>query len=335
MGIEDFSLDMAEHTDRVLLLTEKAAEEEKLIVLLQKREYTVTHAQSLASALELAKRSLYDILVCEQPSGMPSAKAFLAAVLEAPKLANTPIILITNDPEGYKLAENNHYLNVLPSPVGPADLLVKMTTSLRLRKMQAAESRAESTISAQNTQLRDLTNRFKHELQEAKTIQQQLLPATLPQDAKCLFAASYDPLEAVGGDLYDIWKIRDSVYGLFIGDVTGHGLSAAFIGAMTKMSLSYASKESASQMLKDMNEGICDHMPEGNFVTVAAAIYDSSSRKLQVARGGHPPPYIWRKSTGEVEQIAPDGFALGFLSGVDYEGYETTLEPGDKGCNDY
>ena len=141
---------------------------------------------------------------------------------------------------------------------------------------------------------------------------------------------TYIPLEAVGGDVYDIWQIRDDTYGLFIGDVTGHGLPAAFIGAMTKMVLAYAPKESPDIMLDEMNEGIVDHMPEGRFVTVAAAIYDSGTGALKVARGGHPEPYIWRKATGKVERISPRGMAIGIMKGMPYELFETNLEVGDK-----
>jgi serine phosphatase RsbU (regulator of sigma subunit) len=117
---------------------------------------------------------------------------------------------------------------------------------------------------------------------------------------------------------------------MFIGDVTGHGLPAAFIGAMTKMALAYADKSSPETMFREMNDGMADLMPPGRFVTVAAALYNPETGGLKVARGGHPPPFVWRKETGEVEQILPKGMALGMLAGVSFELFETSLNPGDR-----
>jgi len=221
-------------------------------------------------------------------------------------------------------------IQVLKLPLDASELLVKASLLLRLRKNTEASAERDSKIAAQNLQLRDLTNRFKHELKEAQTIQQSIMPDSLPGCDKATFAASYIPLEAVGGDLYDIWVISPGVYGIFIGDVTGHGLSAAFLSAMTKMSLAYAPKDSPESMLYHMNEGLVDYMPDGRFVTVAAAIYHSETGKLSVGRGGHPPPVIWRAEKNTVEELVPDGFALGMVAGMDYELFETVLEIGDK-----
>jgi serine phosphatase RsbU (regulator of sigma subunit) len=228
------------------------------------------------------------------------------------------------------LAEPGRDVQYLPSPFNPSVFLVKVATLLRLRKFTNEQVSFETQIAAQNAELRDLTNRFKQELKEARSIQQSILPKKLPVAKKAVFAACFMPLEAVGGDMFDIWKIDDSRFGLFIGDVTGHGLAAAFIGAMTKMSLEYAPKQDPATMLEHMNNGLADLLPEGRFVTVAAAFYDDSSGKLQIARGGHPPPLVWQKSLGKVLQCSPRGLPLGVAPMCKYECQEVTLCAGDK-----
>ena len=69
-------------------------------------------------------------------------------------------------------------------------LLVKIATQLRLRKLKDDQVDFDSKIAAQNARLRDLTNRFKRELQEAQNIQRALLPTALPRDKACHFAAN-------------------------------------------------------------------------------------------------------------------------------------------------
>jgi len=218
----------------------------------------------------------------------------------------------------------------LPMPYDPTILIVKTATQLRMRKIQSEQASIDAQLTAQNAQLRDLTNRYKHELAEARSIQQAIMPKKLPKHDNCIFAAKYLPLEAVGGDIFDLWQISDSLYGLFIGDVTGHGLPAAFIGAMTKMALAYAEKNTPSEMLEQMNNGVSELMPSGRFVTVAAAFYNPTDGKLMIARGGHPPPAIYRAATKTVELFEPKGLPLGIASGAKYVMEETFLELGDK-----
>lgn len=333
MGIEDFTLDLEEHADRILLVIESEHSKEAITRLLEMRSYRWEHATSKTKASELARKELYDAVIVDVPQKSTSPLDVIDDYRMDSFLGRAPLLLLHSDAQKYKdeiagIEHRNAY--VISSPVEASSLLVKLAMILRLRKMRKDELRLDSKIAQQNAQLRDLTNRFKLELKEAQIIQQSLLPKSLPSDPRCAIAACYVPLEAVGGDLYDVFIIRDSVYGLFIGDVTGHGLSAALVGAMTKMALAYASKDDPSAMFCEMNNGIADHMPDGRFVTVASAVYEATTGALKIARGGHPPPYIWRQATGCVETIAPRGMALGMLAGVNYELYETVLKHGDK-----
>ena len=332
MGIEDLSLDLKEYADKIILIAENQAVARQVGSLLESRSYNWTHVTTIDAAIQIASSELFDMtILCYTDESSDPLEALRVAKSER-LLSRCPIILVHPTLENFEKIgwSKDDKLVMLKYPLDPALFLVKVTTLLRLRKFKADQTRLDSTVSEQNAQLRDLTNRFKAEVKEAQTIQKSILPKILPTDEKCLLAASYLPLEAVGGDLYDIWKLDETHIGFFIGDVTGHGLPAAFVGAMTKMALAYASKASPAIMLAEMNDGMADLMPEGRFVAVAAAIYDTQTGSLKLARGGQPNPFIWRNKSQTAEVASVRGMALGMVTGIQYQTFETTLEIGDK-----
>ena len=75
------------------------------------------------------------------------------------------------------------------------------------------------------------------ELSVAREVQRGLMPTVLPDIPGVEFYSSYEPISQVGGDIYDIFHLTDNYIGVFMGDVSGHGMAAAFVGAMVKMAL--------------------------------------------------------------------------------------------------
>lgn len=348
MGIEDLSLDTGADQDRILIISSDPDATLRVLELLVERPYHVHTVKNLDEASARATSELFDLLIMLVPSPEESAIQHLLDLSSRQELLSSAILFI--HPAAERLTADQlppvvRELHLLGYPAEPSKLLVKISGMLRLRKLRAEDARFYSGVAEKNAQLRDLTNRFKHELREAQSIQQSILPRELPSPYGIRLAAVYAPLEAVGGDLYDIWMIdaeepadrpagsngeplRGRV-GFFIGDVTGHGLSAALIGAMTKMALSYAEKSGPERILTEMNNGMSNHIPDGRFVTALCAIYDTETGTLSVARGGHPPVFIYRAQTGQVELLAPKGLPLGVIKGSGYERQETVLHPGD------
>jgi sigma-B regulation protein RsbU (phosphoserine phosphatase) len=177
--------------------------------------------------------------------------------------------------------------------------------------------------------LRDFTEKFKRELDEARAIQQSLLPKTLPHDPRFEIAALYEPLEEVGGDWFYIDQSSSGKLRVQIADVTGHGLSAAFIGSMTKLAMMAAGEEAPAALLTRMNALMAAQIPEGKFVTMFSYALDPVSGALRYARAGHPQGLLFRAETGEVEELHGEGFPVGFFEDSHYEEREAQLSSGD------
>lgn len=331
MGIEDFSLDPAEHAERILIIGRHAASAEKLAGLFARRNYRTLYATSVDEAAKTTVQEVVDLILLDHQGDSEGAKQVLAAIRQDAYLRRFPILLLCPPREPFLgHTDPGSEVQIMHTPVEPSALVVKVATQLRMRKFKTDQVGFEAQIAAQNTELRDLTNRFKRELIEAREIQESILPKQLPSVLHAAFAACYQPVEAVSGDLFDIWKLDARNIGLFIADVSGHGLPAAFIGAMTKMAVSYAPKENPAAMLANVNRALAQTMPEGRFVTMVAAFYELNTGRLQLASAGHPASYIWHADSGRVEPVNPQGLPLGVLEDVSYELFFTKLHPGDK-----
>ena len=152
--------------------------------------------------------------------------------------------------------------------------------SLRISGMQAEKIIAEKT-----------RDHYLNEISLAKKVQDQLIPSTPPADYIFSF---YKPMEDVGGDFYDFIRFENSdKIGIFISDVSGHGLPAAFITSMLKTTIlqSGKRKENPADLLFYINDVLLDQTA-GNYITAFYGIYDPVDRKFIYAGAGHPQPYM-------------------------------------------
>src|SRR5262249_44012705 len=82
-------------------------------------------------------------------------------------------------------------------------------------------------------QLQETNRRLDEEMQRVGRIQRHLLPAELPAVEGLELGASYFACNRAGGDYYDVLPLPEGQWGLFMADVSGHGVSAAVVMAMT------------------------------------------------------------------------------------------------------
>ncbi|MCB0338444.1 MAG: SpoIIE family protein phosphatase [Bdellovibrionales bacterium] len=313
--------------DSILLYS---VEDPKVGVLLGKMGYRVVTFDCKEPLLDVISRELIDLVIIDAQKDLdaPELCEVLRTESESKRL---PIVIVAKDRLMVQQLKEKRLKNleVITGPYTVAGILSKIATQLRLRKMMGSDSSANPSLSEINASLRDLNDRFQKELEEAQQIQQSLLPKSLPTDPRFDLASCYLPLEDVGGDWYYAQKLSDGQISVQIADVTGHGLSAAFIGSMTKLALAAASDHRPDLLLKDMNRLMAPQMPAGRFVTIASYLYEPGNGKLQFARGGHPPGFWLKRAQGEVNEILGDGFPIGFFEEGEYTLETLELEQND------
>jgi len=180
-------------------------------------------------------------------------------------------------------------------------------------------------------QLSGLLSALDRELQVVGAIQRSLLPSELPSISGFKLAAHYETSARAGGDYYDFFPLSDGRWGIFIGDVSGHGTPAAVLMAITH-AIAHAQPGThtpPAALLTYLNHQLSTaYTREGTFVTAFYAVLDPVRRTLTYSRAGHNPPRLARGA----EVIPLNGIGslpLGIQDGQTYE--ETTLElaPGD------
>lgn len=176
--------------------------------------------------------------------------------------------------------------------------------------------------------------RYKNELLLAKDMQQKLLPDELPQPRNYFLNAFAIPATEVGGDYYDVVYLKDGRPCILSGDVSGKGISAAFIMAQLKGVVISVAEEVSDivNLMKKINKILHGQLDKKMFITLSAMKINDSLGSVTISRAGHTPFYIKRKN--EVVTILPHGIGIGLtgseLFDSNIESINIKLLPGDS-----
>jgi phosphoserine phosphatase RsbU/P len=166
--------------------------------------------------------------------------------------------------------------------------------------------------------------------QEARLIQQALLPKSSPYIPGLVISGLSVPARAVGGDWYDFIPFPDGRLGIVVADVSGKGTAAALLMSATRgvfRSLAEACC-TPGEVLSRLNELLVNDFPAGKFVTMVYAVLDPSSRNLIFANAGHLRP-LFIDRDGERFLDTERGLPLGLGCG-DYSETQISLSQGSK-----
>jgi len=165
--------------------------------------------------------------------------------------------------------------------------------------------------------------------QEARTIQQALLPASTPQIEGFAVDAAWVPAEVVAGDWYDWFRLCDGRWGFVLADVAGKGMPAALLMSATRAVMrSFASVDSSpAATLRRINERLLEDLPPAKFVTMVYAVLDPRTRTLTFANAGHPWP-VFANGTARFLQTS-SGLPLG-IADCDFDEHTVVMPEGSR-----
>ena len=192
-----------------------------------------------------------------------------------------------------------------------------------INKIRFMEYLKSMTITEQNDQ-------FQQELALARIIQSNLIPISIPRIKELEISLFFSPMIAIGGDFYDFVSFKEPhLFGVFISDVSGHGVSAALITSMVKTLINTSGpiREAPGRLLEYMNDKLIGQTNE-NFITAFYGIFDFNRKILRYARAGHNPPYLIRN--GNIMELLGKGTFLGLFENLTFEEKEIPLEKNDK-----
>lgn len=199
-----------------------------------------------------------------------------------------------------------------------------------LRLVESADARRQSEENALRRRLE--LEALQRELEFARQIQLSILPGTPPSCNGLRVHGSFLPMAAVGGDFYDFVSFEPGRTGVLLADVSGHGVAAALVASMLKVSLSQWQNlmEDPGRLLETMNRELYGKFRK-QFITAAAAYVDSASGRLLYAHAGHPSLLRIDRDGGTVlEARRGRGTILGMRPDIVVETFEDGLHERDR-----
>jgi sigma-B regulation protein RsbU (phosphoserine phosphatase) len=171
----------------------------------------------------------------------------------------------------------------------------------------------------------------------AVTLQRTLLPPALPTVPGLEVAAHYHVAspDQVGGDFYDLFRLDDGRWGLFVGDVCGKGAGAAVVTSLARYTLRAAAVHDPDPVagLAALNAALRRERLDvaHGFCSVVAGLVAPDARGCEVvlASGGHPPPVLVRADGTVDYQRMDGGQVLGLLADAASRSVTLRLDPGD------
>jgi phosphoserine phosphatase RsbU/P len=141
---------------------------------------------------------------------------------------------------------------------------------------------------------RERRERMSREAEEARSIQQALLPRSSPLIPGFVVSGLSIPVGSVGGDWYDFIPLHDGRWGLVLADVSGKGTAAALLMSATRGMLGSLAQTGSgpAEVLTRLNQLMIEDFPSGRFVTMVYAELDPSSRVMRIANAGHLSPLL-------------------------------------------
>jgi sigma-B regulation protein RsbU (phosphoserine phosphatase) len=176
-------------------------------------------------------------------------------------------------------------------------------------------------------------SRLDAELALARRIQRSFVPLTSPDIPGYEIASHYEAAREVGGDFFDVFRLRSHAgrLAIVIADVTGKGIAAALLMAFARPLLHSAIDNTAAPVaaLDRTNRILAQERGSALFITALCAILELRTGRLRVANAGHEPPLIVPAGDGPMRWLSDSGPLLGAFADLDLTECVTDLDEGD------
>lgn len=321
---------------RILIADDQPDVLNALRLLLKAQGYETEAVTTPAELLRTVEEREFDLLLMDlnYARDTTSGREGLELLNRLKELENAPVIVVMTGWATVGLA-------VEAMQCGVADFVEKPWTNARLleileqqiergRERRASRRRVEQESQSQ----KEMALQFHHqeqEVAEARSIQQGLLPFSIPQQPGYEIAGAWQPAQTVGGDYYDVLAFDEATLGLCIADVAGKGLPAALL--MSNLQAGVRGLASTSLppdgLCTRLNSLVCHNTGGDRFITFFYAQLDGPGRRLSYTNAGHNAPVLLHRD-GSYERLQAGGGVLGVLPDQKFAMDAAQLAPGDR-----
>ncbi|MEI8379003.1 MAG: SpoIIE family protein phosphatase [Planctomycetota bacterium] len=233
----------------------------------------------------------------------------------------------------------------LTKPVDPHEMQARLQPSMRIFDLERRLAERNRDLESRNQQLSETNARTKRDLNAAAQIQQSLLPGRVQDIPGVQFAWHYSPCNELAGDMLNVLPLDDDHIGIYMLDVSGHGVQASLMAVSACQSLA-CHKDSSSVLwsrrdgsstytlnspalaVELLNSRFVAQASSEQYFTLVYGILNSSSGEFRYTVAGHPAP-IHISAGGSPHYVPGDGLPVGIVE-TPYEEHSIQLEPGER-----
>ncbi|HOP28427.1 MAG TPA: fused response regulator/phosphatase [Spirochaetota bacterium] len=305
---------------RILCIDDSRLNRAFIIKILTPLNITVDEAENGIAGLEMISRNSYDLILLDIIMPEMDGFGFLKEFSRDKREQFIPVILMTGLDDlnakikGLSTGADDYLLK----PLNEQELIARVFSLLRLKNA--------------NSELFEKNMLIKKELEAAKKIQRYIIPSEFSFMDYPSVSGVYKPIEDIGGDFFDCYKIDENRSAFVIADVTGHGIPAALTMTMAKMlfSISAPKFRGADELMKEINRQMKSALLDTQYVTAFYLIYDKNSGKLSYSNAGHTRALFYREGKNQVLALDSFGWFIGISDECEYEEKSVNVAAGDR-----
>jgi serine phosphatase RsbU (regulator of sigma subunit) len=289
---------------------------------LMREDYQKHFCNSAAEALKILSQEQVHLIVSD--IRMPEMNGLELLKIVREKYPETIRMVLSGTSDSSMVIDainKGEIFRYLSKPLAEVkELRTVISQALEFYALKVREKELLHELQLKNTELTSWKNRMSNELKIAEKLQLKLLevPPLGDHDFTAVFA--YEPSYSIGGDYFDLIKLPDGKFCVYVGDVSGHGVGSALISTLLKLTASDYVKQNhqngPAAVCKMLNDFMSSHFQNIQvFSTLFLAIYDSNSHTWTACNCGHPPPMLFAPSGSPLsDRISPAGvFPIGFF----------------------
>jgi sigma-B regulation protein RsbU (phosphoserine phosphatase) len=319
---------------RLLVVDDNENNRDILSRRLARRGHTVDVAENGEKALDILERESFDLILLDIMMPGIDGIEVLKRVRKKYSAGDLPVIMATAKDESedvvkaLEIGANDYVTKPLDFPV----VLARVRTQLSLK-------RAQEDLAAANAQM-------KRDLEAAARVQRALLPKAPPVTQQSRFAWEYRPCAELAGDSLNVFKIDDAHIGVYVLDVSGHGVPSSLLSVMVSRSLSLHTDQSSlitepckeppgysivspSKVAKRLNMLFQMKTTSMYFFTMLYGVLETETGIFRYVSAGHPGP-IRVRSGNETEIFDTPAVPIGMKKNVEYVDSILELQRGDR-----
>lgn len=303
------------NTPKILIVDDTPVNVELIDSVLAAEGFATITSFDGPTALALSRAERPDLVLLDVLMPHESGFETCARLKSDPATADIPIIFLSSldDTKSKVTGLKTGGVDFISKPVHAEELLARVRIHLRIADVN-----------------RKLVREHRAQMDALRVAQQAILvsPEECPEAS---FGVYYKPLEEVGGDFYDVVTIAPGVFGYFVADISGHGVSASFLTAAVKALLrQYAGPMfSPEDTMRGVDSVMRQMLGEEQYLTACYAQLNHHTGRLSVINAGHP-PLILVNAGGQMEIVDLDSEPLGVFSSTVLQRKDLQTSRGDR-----